>query len=90
MKNWFTGTIAQLSQPFRSEQSRLLGHSHLATCRACGQRKPIEGMSEIPFHGFFCSDDEAVTFWNENYASDVPAEPDAVAPDTSRDQSNPS
>ncbi len=70
MKSRFSSAVARLCHPFQAEHS----HSQLATCRACGKRKPIEDMSEIPFHGLFCNDDEANAFWNENYESKVTAE----------------
>ncbi len=78
MKNRFSSAIAWLSRPILSAKSGLPDGSKVATCRACGQQKPAAEMSEIPFHGYFCNDDEAVKYWNENYELKSTAEADQV------------
>ncbi len=75
MTRWFSSTIARAAHSIRAAQSRLMNGSQLAACRACGRRRPMANMSEIPFHGFFCNDEEAIKYWNKNYELDTAIEP---------------
>jgi len=54
--------------------SRFSDNPSMAKCRACGKQSLRSRMSEIPYHGLFCNDDEATKYWNEHFELAKPAE----------------
>jgi hypothetical protein len=76
MANWITGAITLLGHSIDAVYSRLAGDDRATSCTSCGKRKSKSEMSEIPYHGFFCNDEEAVKYWNEKFEFSKVAKPD--------------